>query len=318
MRISYSAISSYQKCPLAYRFQYVDRLPTAPSPALSFGQSLHEALRWFYDVQTADPYSLEELVDRLETCWVSDGYSSPEEETRYFLQARSALGLFYRNLVDFRIPAALENRFLIDLGFCSLSGVIDRLDKDPEGGFEIIDYKTNRRLPPARRLYEDLQLPIYHVAVEKVWEVSPAKVTFHYLLLNHRHSMSITPERVEEALVQIRNVVDYIDGEAFEPVKNPLCPWCDFIEMCPVWEGKVIPRKTTASPALEIGEAIDEILLTEKKVSQALARIEGLKAVISSYLGDQGVDRVGGSRGIAFIDENGFLTWREGDSRSLE
>ena len=55
MKISYSAISSYQTCPLAYKFQYVDRLPTAPSPALSFGQSLHEVLRWFYDVPTEDP-----------------------------------------------------------------------------------------------------------------------------------------------------------------------------------------------------------------------------------------------------------------------
>jgi len=314
MKISYSAISSYQTCPLAYKFQYVDRLPTAPSPALSFGQSLHEVLRWFYDVPTEDPYSLEKLIEHLEAYWVSDGYSSPEEEARYFLQARSALELFYRNLGDFRIPAALEYRFLIDLGFCYLSGVIDRLDKDSEGGFEIIDYKTNRRLPPASKLYNDLQLPIYQIAVEKIWEVSPEKVTFHYLLLNHRHSMTITPERVEEALVQIRNVVDCIESEAFEPKKNPLCPWCDYIEICPIWEGEVIPKKTTRSPALEIGEAVDEILLTEKKVAQALARIEGLKSIVSSYLKEHGVDKVGGSRSIAFIDEEGTLAWREGDS----
>lgn len=317
MRISYSAISSYQNCPLAYKFQYMDRLPTVPSPALSFGQSLHEALRWFYDVPTVDPYPLEELVDHLETCWVGDGYSSPEEEARYFLQARSALGLFYRNLGDFNIPAALEHRFLIDLGFCSLSGVIDRLDKDPDGGFEIIDYKTNRRLPPAKKLYNDLQLPIYHVAVEKIWQVSPEKVTFYYLLLNHRHSITVTPERIDGALGEIRRVVECIESEAFEPDKNPLCPWCDFIEICPIWEDKVIPKKTNVSPALEIGEAVDEIVLTERKVAQALARIEGLKSIISSYLNDQRVDKVGGRRGVAFIDEDGSLTWREGDSQSL-
>ena len=314
MKISYSAISSYQNCPLAYKFQYVDKLPTAPSPALSFGQSLHEVLRWFYDVPTEDPYPLQELIDRLETCWVSEGYSSPEEEARYFLQARSALELFYRNIGDFRMPAALEHRFLIDLGFCYLSGVIDRLDKDPEAGFEIVDYKTNRRLPPAKRLYNDLQLPIYHIAVERIWEVSPEKVTFHYLLINHRHSMVITPERAEGALAEIRRVVGCIESDAFEPEKNPLCPWCDYIEICPVWEGKAIPQKTTRSPALEIGEAVDEILLSERKVARSLARIEGLKSVVSSYLEEHGIDKVGGSRGVAFIGEDGSLSWREGDS----
>ena len=314
LKISYSAISGYQNCPLAYKFQYIDKQPTAPSPALSFGQSVHEVLRWFYDVPTADPYSLEELLNRLETCWISGGYASPEEEARYFLQAKSALELFYRNLVEFNVPAALERRFSIDLGFCNLSGVIDRLDKNPNGGFEIIDYKTNRRLPPAVKLHNDLQLPIYHIAVEKIWEVSPEKVTFYYLLLNHRHSMKITPDRIEEALVQIRSVVDCIEGEAFEPKKNPLCPWCDYIDSCPIWEGKVIPKKKTGSPTLEIGEAVDEILLTEKKVSQALSRIEGLKSIVSSYLKEQGVDKVGGSRSIAFIDEEGSLNWREVDS----
>ncbi|MCJ7652108.1 MAG: PD-(D/E)XK nuclease family protein [Actinobacteria bacterium] len=314
MKISYSAVSSYQNCPLQYKFQYVDKIPSLPSPALSFGQSVHEALRWFYDIPTGDPHPLEEFLDYLEECWSGEGYSSNEEEARYFLQARSALELFYRNLGDFRIPAALERRFVVDLGFCYLSGVIDRLDKDPEGGFEIIDYKTNRRLPPAKKLHEDLQLPIYHIAVEKIWEVSPEKVTFHYLLLNHRHSMTITPERVEGALGDIKRVIECIENEAFDPRKNPLCPWCDYIGICPAWEGEIIPRKTATSPALDIGEAVDELLLAEKKVSDALSRIEGLKTLISSYLSDHGIERVGGSRGIAFIDEEGSLSWREEDS----
>lgn len=309
MKISYSALSTYQTCPLQYRFQYLDKMPTAPSPSLSFGQSVHEALRWFYDVPTIDPHSLEELIDYLEECWTSEGYASPEEESRYFLQAKSAMELFHRNVGGFQLPAALEHRFRVDVGFCSLSGVIDRLDKDLDGGFEIIDYKTNRRLPPAARLEKDLQLPIYHVAVENIWGVSPEKVTFYYVLLNHRYSMNMTPERIQQALDEIRVITECIEREEFEPRKSPLCPWCDFIDACPLWEGKPRLGKKTKTPPLEIGEAVDELLATEQKLSRAIDRMEGLKRIIACYLNDHGVDRVGGSSGFASIDEDGNLTW---------
>lgn len=314
MKLSYSAISNYQTCPLQYMFKYVERRPTAPSPSLSFGMSLHEALRWFYDVPTADPYPLEELLGYLEACWVSEGYCSAEEETRYFYQAKSALALFYRNsMEEFKLPAAIEHRFLIDVGFCELSGVIDRLDKDPMGDFEIIDYKTNRRLPPARRLYQDLQLPIYHLAAERVWEVAPGKVTFYYLLMNHRHSFAITRERIESALAEIESVAVAISSGRFDPCRNNLCPWCDFLDICPEWEGKVRPQKKTGVPAMDVGEAVDELIIAEKKVSQALSRIEALRGIVASYLRDKDIEKVGGSRGIAYMDEDGNLGWREID-----
>lgn len=314
LRLSYSAISTYQTCPLQYRFKYLEKRPALPSPSLSFGQSLHEALRWFYDVPTPDPRPRDELLDYLETCWVSEGYRSPEEEARYFYQARATLEHFYRkNLEDFRVPVALEQGFAIDMGFCELSGVIDRMDKDPSGSFEIIDYKTNRRLPPSRRLYDDLQLPIYHLAAEKLWGISPDRVTFYYLLIDHRHSVPITDEWRERALEQIRRVTAGIERGDLEPRSNPLCPWCDFLDTCPMMDGKAVARKSANPPALEVGQAVDELLSTEEQVARALGRMEGLKNIVGSYLCERGLDRVGGSRGIAFIGEDGELSWRQGE-----
>lgn len=318
MALSYSAISTYQTCPHQYRLKYVEKRPSLPSAALSFGSSLHEALRWFYDVPTPDPHSLEELLDYLEKCWIPEGFCSPEEDARYFYHARSTLALFYRNNIeDFRVPAALEQRFNIDVGVCQLSGIIDRLDKDEAGGFEIIDYKTNRRLPPAKRLHEDLQLPIYHMAAEKIWEVTPDQVTFYYLLPNHRHSFHITPERLQQALARIEEVACGISEESFDPSQNPLCPWCDYVDACPLWESGRKPEKRRSSagpPGIEVGEAVDELLATERRVSQMLSRMEALKGMVGSYLDEHGVATVGGSRGVACVDEDGNLTWREADA----
>lgn len=319
MKLSYSEISTYQTCPLQFRFKYVEERPTEPSASLSFGKSVHDALEWLYSGPTPDPPLLEQLVDYLESCWVSDGYSSSEEETRYFYQARSALEHYYRRYVisdpeGFRLPAALEYKFRIDLGFCELSGVIDRLDGDDSSGFEIIDYKTNRRLPPARRLAEDLQLPLYHIAAERIWEVPVSKVTFHYLLLDHRHSMYVSSERVESALAEVERVAGCVERGRFDPCQNNLCPWCDFLDECPLMAGKVAPKRGSAKvPTLAVDQAVDELLVTHRQVSQKLTRVEGLKSIVSSYMADKGVERVGGSRAVAFYDEDGNLTWCESE-----
>ncbi len=320
MKLSYSEISTYQNCPLSYRLRYVEGRPAEPGPALSFGKSIHSALEWLYSCPTPDPPVLSDLVEQLETCWLSEGYSSVEEEARYFYQARSALELYYRNNIlkdpgQFRVPAALEYKFRVDLGFCELSGVIDRLDKTPDGGFEIFDYKTNRRLPPARRLAEDLQLPLYQIAAEKIWEIPVESVTFHYVLLDHRHTMFVTGERVESALAEVERVAGCIQSNEFQPRRNNLCPWCDFLDECDLMAGKVLSKRgASASPGLDIGQAVDELVATHRQVSAKLSRVEGLKAIVSAYLEEKGTERVGGSRGVAFLDSEGHLSWSESPS----
>lgn len=320
MKFSYSEISTYQNCPLQYRFRYIEGRPTLPSPALSFGKSVHESLEWLYSRPTPDPPALSDLIGQLETCWLSEGYSSAEEETRYFYQAKAALELYYRNNIptapgEFKLPAALEYKFRIDLGFCELSGVIDRLDRVPSGGFEIIDYKTNRRLPPARRLAEDLQLPLYHIAAERIWEIPVDRVTFHYVLLDHRHSMYVTPDRVQTALAEVQRVARCVEREEFSACRNNLCPWCDFLDECALMAGKVQPRRGSTVPALDIGQAVDELVSTHQQVSKSLSRVEGLKGIVAAYMADKGIETVGGSRGIAYFDEDGQLAWREADGR---
>ena len=49
MRLSYSSIDTYERCPAAFKFHYEDRLPGKPSPALAFGDSLHRALQRFHN-----------------------------------------------------------------------------------------------------------------------------------------------------------------------------------------------------------------------------------------------------------------------------
>ena len=235
VRLSYSALSSYENCPLSYRFQYVDGLEVEPTSYLSFGRSLHTALEWLYGHDTPEPPTLEGLLAYLDTCWASEGYADLEEERSFLRRGREVLTQFYyANVEDFRLPVAVEERFELDLHDFVLSGVIDRVDRNPDGAYEIIDYKTSRRLPELSRLREDLQLPIYQLACRDVWGITPSKLTFYYLVHNQRYSTKPYDEngltRVMERLAQ--TAVSISRGD-FPATPNRLCNWCSYQDICP-------------------------------------------------------------------------------------
>ena len=116
MRLSYSSIDTYETCPAKFRFRYEDRLPSKRSPALSFGDSLHQALFRFHDRPVPVAPALEELLEMLDGVWVSEGYASEPEERSYREHAEQVLADYHRdNAPAYRIPAALEHRFAIDV-----------------------------------------------------------------------------------------------------------------------------------------------------------------------------------------------------------
>jgi len=193
MRLSYSSISTYETCPAKFKFQYEDRVPSKPSPALSFGDSLHRALYHFHNRPVPVAPSLDDLHEVLDLVWVSEGFGAEAEERMYRDHARQVLGQYHRdNAADFRIPAALEFRFHIEVEGVQINGTIDRLDRIPGGGYEIIDYKTNRRLPPAAVVDRDLQLSIYFLAAKEVWGIEPERLTLYFLLPGQRMTTSRT------------------------------------------------------------------------------------------------------------------------------
>jgi RecB family exonuclease len=235
VRLSYSAISSYERCPLSYRFQYIDRIEVAPSPYLSFGRSLHSALEWLYKRDIPEPPELEELLSHLDAVWVSEGYGDLEEERHFHAHAREILTVFYNsNIPKFRLPILVEERFELEMDGYLLTGVIDRVDCAEDGSIEIIDYKTNRRLPELSRLREDLQLPIYQMACREVWGISPAKLTFYYLVTNKRYTTRpYDAERLNSVRERLNQVASQIASGQFPPVPNRLCTWCSYEDICP-------------------------------------------------------------------------------------
>lgn len=298
LRLSYSSINAYETCPAKYRFQYEDRVPSQPSAALAFGDSLHRALHRFHDRPVPVAPSLGDLLSWLDDLWVSEGFSDPAEERLYRDHGREVLARYHRDNADeYRIPAALEFRFQVEVEGVTLSGVIDRMDRLPGGGYEIIDYKTNRRLPPRSRIDQDLQLSLYHLAAREVWGIEPERLTLYFLLPGERMTTGRSPAQIDDLRRRVATVAERIDAGRFEPRENPLCDWCDYQHLCPVfrhrYEADLTPPK--------VGELIEEWIRLKREDRQRWRRLEELGAIVRAYAEEHGVTRLYGSDGAIQI-----------------
>jgi RecB family exonuclease len=298
VRLSYSSINTYETCPAKYRFQYEERLPTASSPALTFGDVLHRALFRFHDRPVPVAPSLEELQGFLDDEWSDEGYRDPGEESLYRDHARQVLTDYYReNSAQFRIPAALEFRFTIEVEGVALSGVIDRMDRIPGGGYEIIDYKTGRRLPPQARIDQDLQLSVYYLAAKEIWGIEPERLTLYFLLPGQRMTTTRTAADADALRRRIATVSERIAAGKFEPRQNPLCDWCDFQARCPLFRHKY--DRAGGDPAPNMSAVVDEWIGLKRQDWETYRRLEDLKALINSFSEEHGYQRLFGSDGSA-------------------
>ncbi len=298
MRLSYSSINTYETCPAKFRFQYEDKLPQSPSPALSFGDSLHRALHRFHNRPVPVAPSLEELQEMLGAVWVSEGFADPSEEQTYRDHGREVLANYHRdNAASYRIPAALEFRFQIEVEGVTLSGVIDRMDRIPGGGYEIIDYKTNRRLPPQQRIDADLQLPIYFLAAKEVWGIEPERLTLYYLLPGQRMSTRRTTADTDELRRRIVTIAERISAGKFEPKENPLCAWCDYQRLCPIFRHR--EEKSDGDPAPRMTELVDEWIGLKREGRRVYRRIDELAGSINAFCEEHAYRRLFGSDGAA-------------------
>ena len=298
MRLSYSSINTYETCPQKFRFQYEDRLPTSTSPALAFGDSLHQALHRFHNRPVPVAPSVEELQEMLESVWVREGFSDPSEERMYLDHGRQVLAQYHReNASTYRIPAALEFRFTIDIEGVQLAGVIDRMDRIPGGGYEIIDYKTNRRLPPQERIDRDLQLSIYAVAAKEVWGIEPERLTLYYLLPGQRMSTTRTAVDAEDLRRRIGTVAERIGAGMFEPRENPLCDWCEFQALCPVFRHR--EERRNGDPAPRMTEVVDEWIGLKRDGRRVYRRIDELAGPINAFCDEHNYRRLFGTDGAA-------------------
>lgn len=304
MRISYSAIDTYQSCPLKYKFQQIDKIKTPKSKEAVFGTTIHGTMKFIHTPGILSP-TMDQAMEHFTNSWNPAVFDNEDEERAAFSQGIKIIQDYYQknNPANFNI-IDLESRFGIEIGtegnHHDVSGIIDRIDKT-EDGYEIIDYKTTKKMPSQDKVDNDLQLSVYLKAFLKrypkeIENLDKIKVSLYYLKHGVKLSSTRTLEQLQKSEDLFLDVIKEIEKGKFEPTMTPLCDWCGYQKICPMWKHKFKEMRKIDTEA--VNQEISEYIELKSAMSITKDRLEKLQADILQYMDQEGVERVFGEGGI--------------------
>jgi DNA helicase-2/ATP-dependent DNA helicase PcrA len=234
--LSATDIETYRTCPLKYKFARVFRIPSEPTLNQRFGIVVHQVLERFHAGGAASR-SLPELLGLLDAGWRRAGLGDSDQERQLRAKATQSLVRYHeRYQAEAAEPMWFERAFAFKLGPHFLRGRVDRVDRLPEGGFELIDYKTGRP-KSAAQLRDDVQLSLYAVGAREAWQLEAAQQAYYYVLDDEKVPVERTEADREWITETVMAVADGILGQGFEPQPSfTACSMCDYRIACPAAE----------------------------------------------------------------------------------
>lgn len=278
---SYSQLERYLKCPYSWKLRYIDGIKEEiKNKHLDYGNIIHSTFEFIFSYYL----NLGELPPRLVAykefednmkkydlkCdneiefneWFDLGYGAIED----IYDKRG----IYKQILDpeteivgvelpFELPISIpEREFVTEDGEIVVKdevyivGYIDLLVKTPEG-YIMIDHKSGGKKFDKKKLRNDLQFPVYALAVKEMFDEYPIKGYYNFTKLGVQQEVLFSNRVTEEmnesmdkrspdkiyfkdpksSLKEIRLILKHMYEKKYEPKTSYLCNWCDFRDICP-------------------------------------------------------------------------------------
>jgi superfamily I DNA/RNA helicase/RecB family exonuclease len=243
LRTSYSRIGTYEDCHLRYFFGSVAGLDDRSSYQMAFGRLMHTIFELAAKGEIANrPDDLKAAYrDRFNPAW----FPSRAIAHQYWRDGMGMLELWHRGEADAaRRALRFEVGFEMEVGDHLVRGRIDRVDRGPDGGIVLLDYKTARNPAHEEEAARSLQLAIYYLAALRDPELAalghpvemqlvyPARVRQGRFTRVSQHPGPNHATEVEERLLALLHGAA---TESFDPNPHADCRMCAFKPICPMW-----------------------------------------------------------------------------------
>jgi RecB family exonuclease len=250
VRVSPSRVESFTKCGLRWLLEAAVGA-SSPGPAQHLGIVIHAAA-----ALAAEGADEGEVAKRVDELWQHLDFGSSWYSARQRAQAERMVAKFLDwHRANPRELLAVEQKLEASLGDITITGRVDRLERDADGTAIVVDLKTGTR-PSDGDLDRNPQLGVYQLAVvlgafehlgltepggAELVHVGKAALTASVRVQAQRR-LSGDPEP-EWARRLVETVAEGMAGPVFTATANPGCRVCPVASCCPVDErgGQVTP-----------------------------------------------------------------------------
>ncbi len=257
-RVSPSQVSTYESCPLRYYFGTVLGWRERPTTWTVAGNLVHDTFEELYRLPAAErgPDRAKALLQQTaESTFTAPETAAFRTDTEVHHRAHSAVENLYLLESPTTLPvdgADLEAPVDAEVAGVRFGGRLDRLTRDPY--LRLTDYKTGKRPQPGHLGKALRQLFLYVVALRAAGVVV-AEVELLYVVANARVRRPVFPAVLadtERALWRMRTASEAdVERSAWQARKSPLCGFCAFKPVCPVFRpGGPVPGSPESDAVL--------------------------------------------------------------------
>ena len=232
MRMSKSKINTYLKCPLEFKFQYIDKIEAEPNKYMILGSDVHLIAE-----KCADKFG-----DELEGVNIENELIKimNELDIGYDLSSHvNNLGLFFREVfIDNNYKLFSQEEYLHD-EVHRFSGICDIILEDENGELVVIDYKTSNSNTFSRYRRE---LCYYKLLVENVYDKNVSSVGIFFTKNGRLRLLDVYEDdnkrkflnsaEIEDAVDTFYQVRSEVNSGNFYAKRQFLCKFCTYKEIC--------------------------------------------------------------------------------------
>jgi len=310
MRLSYSQIDWFLRCPYIFKYQYIDKHRLPSGKAAVFGGLMHKVLEFIHKDSLLTPTPTQ-AMQFFEQKWEKNNlekyFKTKIDAEKHYEEGLRIIKDYYESNDFSKIKIlALEKRFeipLIDKNGEShiLSGIIDRIDKMPDETLEVIDYKTSVSMKTEREIKSDLQLSIYYLGLNSLWpdmvkkHQGKVKAGLYFL----RHGEKISTEKTQEELNEtknkllgyIKNIKRAITENKFPAKPSSLCKYEPYNDICPYFKN-INQKEKLKIKNQEVDDVIREFEDLKINKKQIENKIKELQDKINNYLDEEKLEGI--------------------------